>query len=482
MVFPPSRFFSTTTEKTPHRPLLNAIPQLNTTTASRLGSFNQQYATFWRRFKSSPELYGIINILVTDIIGDRPFWTKPDGSPLGRNKRIQAEKLWRSNRIKETLKAILFDEFVTGDGYGWKAKATEEQKAKAVKEAMRQFKFKLKSTVYNKVFLKAMQDEDLKTPKKFDYIASSTVHIGNTLVDITGYTQVCNGNTVEFTPEEVLHFRLNTFDGNVQGFSPVQALIKELVLLYFVKGNMLAYLENGGKADILYTLENAQPDSNSYNAFKQMLGNFVQLEESHGYLLATGKTDVKDLSFGKDKDMEYQNLALYVLSSMLFAFGIPISRVPFLIGKAATAGDSGGLAEAGYQSMISEKQDTVEDIMNSQFFEEFGWHMHLSRHYKQDEVRESQTRSVNADTVTKLQEIYRTQNKKLTTGKINELLDVSEDDLEDLPEDEHFGFDTGLRNQNLLDDLSVEKEPDNRKKADTKRNIANESANKGMNV
>lgn len=344
MVLTPSRFFPTT-KNIGHRPLLNQIPTLNSTTASRLGAFNQHYTTFWRRFKQSPELYGIINILTTDIIGDRPSFTKTDGSPLGRNTRLKAQRFWRGNRVKETLKAILFDLFITGDGYGWKARASEAEKAKAVKEAMRSFSFKLKSTQYNQIFLKAMQDEDLKSPKRFDYIASSTVKIDSDLTDVLGYIQVSNGATVKFTPKEVLHFRLNTIDGNIQGFSPFQALIKELVLMYFVKNNMLAYLENGGKPDVLFTLENAQPNSTSYNAFKQELNTFTQLENSHGYMLGTGKTDVKDLNFGKQRDMEYQNLALWTISSMLFAYGIPITRVPFLIGKSATAGDSGGLAE-----------------------------------------------------------------------------------------------------------------------------------------
>jgi len=41
---------------------------------------------------------------------------------------------------------------------------------------------------------------------------------------------------------------------------------------------------------------------------------------------------------------------------------------------------------------------------------------------------------------------------------------------------------TGLMNQNVLSNNSVNKEPDNRKKAATKRNVANASASKGMSV
>ena len=484
MVLPIGKYFASPVTNNRKRPLLNSVPYISSTQASRLGSFNQQYATFWRKFKNSPELYGIINILVTDIIGDRPTFTDPEGRPLGRNKRLKAQRFWRSNRVKETLKAILFDMFITGDGYGWKMKASSQDRIDAVKEALRKYKLKLKELDYTKLFIKAIQDEDLKKPKSFDYIPSSTVKIESDHYDILGYTQVSNGLTERFNTEEVIHFRLNTIDGNVQGFSPVQSLIKELALLYFVKGNMLAYMENGGKPDLMFTLENAQPNSDAFNNFKQQLLSFKQLENTHGNLLGTGKTDVKDLSFGRAKDLEYQNLALWTMSGMLFAFGIPVTRVPFLIGKAATGGDSGGMAEAGYQAMISEKQDEIEDLMNYQLFEELGFIMHLPRHYKQDEVREAQTFSMNADTVTKLQSIYRSQGKKIKVDKINEILDISDDDLEELPKEEMMMAmnPTGLMNQNMLSNNQVNKEPDNLKRADTKRNVANQKDNKGLSV
>lgn len=486
MVIQATRFFAKPQDKgQPHRPLLNNIPVSSTTNASRIGTYNSLYRTFWKRFKASPELYGIINILITDIIGDRPEFTSPKGDPLGRNKRYEAQRLWRKNRIKETLRAILYDMFVTGDGYGWKGYLSVKERYDAVKEASRKYQMKLKSMDYQRLILKAMQDEDLKKPKKFDYIPSSTVQIESDHFDILQYVQVSNGMTVHFQPKEVIHFRLNTLDGNIQGFTPVEAIVKELALLYFVKGNMLAYMQNGGRPDILFTMENSQPNSDSFSNFQQQLQSYKMLENSHANLLGTGKVQVQDLSFGKERDMEYQNLALWTLSGMLFAFGIPITRVPFLIGKAATGGDSGGMAEAGYQSMISEKQDEIEDLMNYQFFEEFGFHMQLPRHYKQDKIREAQAFNMNATTVTELQAIYAKQGKKLTVDKINEILDISVEDLEELPDEENsfkMNEPTGNSNQNRLDNDSVNKEPDNRKRADTKRNVANQSANKGMSV
>lgn len=484
MVIPVTSFFNKKqpNQSVEHRPLLNSIPNSTSQNASRMGGFNQRYTDFWRKFKNSPELYGIINILVTDILGDRPTFRGAKGEPLGRNKQAEAQRMWRGNRMKETLRAILFDMFITGDGYGWKAKASSEERVRAVKEALRRYTLKLKESDYNSLLLKTVQDEDLKKPKKFDYIPSSTVFINSTPQDITGYTQVSQGMTIDFSPEEVLHFRLNTLDGNVQGFSPLQSLIRELALFYFVKGNMTSYLQNGGRPDVLFTMENAQPNSDAYNNFHEQLIAFKQLENRHGGLLGTGKVQVQDLTFGKNPDLEYQNLSLWVLSTMLFAFGIPISRVPFLIGKSATSGDSGGLAEAGYQSLIAEKQDEIEDILNFQFFEEFNITIRLTRSYKQNELREAQTLQQNADTISKMQFIYAKQGFQIKPSKINEILGVGMDDLEPLKEQILEFGNPGNDRQNIQPNREVEKEPDNLKRADTKRNVANSSAAKGLNV
>jgi hypothetical protein len=73
---------------------------------------------------------------------------------------------------------------------------------------------------------------------------------------------------------------------------------------------------------------------------------------------------------------------------------------------------------------------------------------------------------------------------KVSLNKINEILDVSMDDIQEIPKEE---LDrelqaTGLSGQNMVDNQSLEKEPDNRKRANTKRNVINQSANKGANA
>ena len=439
------------------------------------------YHKFWRQFRQSPELIAVINIIATDILGDRPSFVDTDGSPLGRNKMLEAQRFWRSNRMKETLKAINYDMLVTGDGYGWIGKLSKAKRDKVVKEMPGLFADGLRFK--DRLQLKAMLDEDLKLPKSFDYVASSTMQIQSSSFDIISYIQRANGIEVEFDPDEIVHYRWMTVDGKVEGFSPVEALVKELALLWFVKGNMVAYMENGGSPGKLFTVVNSEPGQPAFDRFVEQLEAFKDTHNRHGNYVGSGEIKVDDLDL-KPKDLEYEQLALYVTSCIAFAFGIPVTRIPFLIGSAASGGDSGGMAESGYWNMISEKQDLNEDLFNGQVGDKLGWNIKFNRKYKQDEIREAQAFSMNTDSVTKMQSILMQAKKKLTPDKIRELLNLKDDDIEEMTQAELMTpmQQTGMMNQNLLDNNSVNKEPDNRKRADTKRNVANSSSNKGMSV
>jgi len=485
MVLPFTDFFSKPTQQTIRRPIHTSIAGMSSPVMSNnIGRFSNIYARFWKQFKESPELIAVIDIIVTDILGDSPSFLDLNNELLEKTRFNKAQSFWFNNRVKESLSAILFDMLITGDGYGWVGFADSDEQIRAVKEVLREYSNRLNVKEYNKLLIKAMQDEDLKKPKRFDYVASSSMQIVADALDVKGYVQHSKGLTASFSPREIVHFRYRTMDGRLEGFSPVEAMAKELALLWFVKGNMIAYMENGGRPNLLFSMKNSRPGSEAYQRFEDVLRHYKDPRNSNGNLLGSGDIDVKDLSFGKDRDMEYQNLALWITSNIAYVYGVPITRIPYLIGKSATGGDSGGLAEAGYFRKISIEQDKIELLMNGQVFNPLGFKIRLDRGYKQDEVREAQTYSMNADTVTKLQSIYRMQNKKLSLHKLNELLNIRADDLEDMsPEEMLNGQDkTGLMNQNLLDNMSIDKEPDNRKRASVKRNVANSKINKDVIV
>jgi len=485
MVIQINNFFApispTTTRR--HKPLLNTFPVLSGTNPSILTTDRFDYRRFWSEFRRSPELMSPIWIMISDIMGDRPHWVTNDGKdrPLGRNILNKANQFWIQNRGKETFKACLFDMFITGDGYIWKSPATNAPEV--VKEVCDKFKYVLTESQLNRLKIKSMQDEDIKRIRKVDYAASTTMTINSDNHDILSYTQMSCGQTIHFKPDEIVHIRLMTVDGKVYGFSPVEALAAEIALLWLVKGNMIAVMENGGSPDYAVVMENEIAGGPNHQYMVEQLTKYKAVRQRHGALVLTGKVNFEQIGT-EVKDMEFKELALYITSQIAYAFGMPVTRIPYLVGSAASKGDSGGLAESGYWKKIADIQDSIEDIFNNQLFGPLGWWIRFPRGYMQDEVREAQTLSMNADTITKAQTIYREYKKKPNLKKINSILNFDEDDLEDMTEDELMTDleRTGMMNQNMLDSQSVQKEPDNRKRADTKRNVANSSANKGLNV
>jgi hypothetical protein len=196
------------------------------------------YKMFWRKFRNSPELVATISIPVTDIVGDRPQWTDVNGNQLTKLELARANKFWKDNRGKETLKAMLFDGFLTGDGYLWKGKASKKEVMRALKEVMNKYKDHFNSLEMKELESKISQDEDVKKTKKLDYVPSSSMSIIYDNFDIYGYQQIANGIVSEFSIDEIIHFRYLKLDGKVHGFSPVEALSAEIFLLTTIKQNI----------------------------------------------------------------------------------------------------------------------------------------------------------------------------------------------------------------------------------------------------
>ncbi len=430
-------------------PLLTSIPT-SFNGGVGLSRFGQEdYKNFWRYFETNAELVATLSIPITDIL----------------------------DKFKETLRAALFDEFLTGDGYLWKGTPSKKDMLAAMKEVLEARGI---STLQIKEdFLLKQIDEDVKKAKSIDYVASSTMRVISTELDILGYEQRANGLTAQFSPESIIHMKYLTLNGRTQGFTPIQPLMAEIILLGLIKGNMNAVLENGGTPDKVFVLPKEIAKSKNHQYLVETLQKYKKIQNRHGNLVFTGEIDIQDLQ-GNIKDMEYKDLALYVTSNIAFAFGIPVSRIPYLIGSSATGGDSGGLGEKGYWNSISDFQDSLEDDLNSQLFEAYGWNIRFNRGYKNDVLKDAQVASMNADTLTKMQTILQAQGKQLSITKIAKELNLNEEDIEDYEMMEE-PLENSMMGQNMLPDKQLNKEPDNRARAEVKKKSAiNVSNNKGV--
>ena len=457
-------------------PLLNSA--YSTTTAHR-GNISQSQTMRKKMqlmdwFKNRPELSSPITARVNDTIKEVDFLA-PDGSPLGRNKRKQAEKFWTDNFANERLKSVWAEALVTGEAFAWKGKLKKAQVTSTVnrtvdsigKEVGINLK-EMKSLMYKKIM-----DEEDKITRVFDYVASSTVEVLHSEKEITGYVQSVNAKSEKFTKEEIIHFKFMDIDGKINGYSPVEGLATELILIWFIKENMMAYMRNNGVPKKIFTLTEEIANSPNHEQVKQQLETFGAIQSRHGNLVLTGKVDVKDLE-EKLKDLEYENLALYVTSNIAYAFQIPVSRIPYMIGKAQSGGDAGGLAESGYWSMIEGDRLKIENLLNSQMLKPMGFIIRFKKSHKIDDLRETQAMSMKSDAITKVNTIFGVSGKRLTDKKILSLMDMGEDDLQDLTPEEKAKADpkSGLMNQNLMNNQELMRGDQKAKKSDRSKTAA----------
>lgn len=464
------------------RPLLNEFTQYNVPSASRLSATSvQQKRRFWRWFKSKPELNSPIQIRVDDTITDIDFCSI-DGTPLGRNTRLQAEKIYEDNFLQERFKSMQYDRLVTGSGFLWYGGLTSSE------ESMREVKAICKNIaksmglsdakvreVGDKLFLRAI-DEDVRRIRKIDYVPSSTMLIDHDDYDVIRYIQRVGTTDEYFNPDEIVHIPLTRADGKVEGWTPVESLTAELFLLYAIKENMMSYIKNGGSANKLYILADEIANSSNHEYLQQVLSNKGLLRNRHGNLVLTGNVEVVDLE-KNPKDLEYKELMLLVTSNIAYGLRVPVSRIPYLIGTAQSKGDAGGMAESGYWSMINSDQQAIEQHLNSQIFSKLKFKIKFKRQYKIDSLREAQAMNFRVDAAIKMNDVLSNMGYQMKKEKMISLLSGNTSELSDSDVEEKQMDDTMMLLQqkqiatgnSFAPDNQVNREPDKINMDNTKR-------------
>lgn len=475
-------------------PARSNVPRLNDFTwysrsANRgSSSYSNNYMTqkqrFWSWFKTRPELNAPVTAKVNDTITD-VYFTDINDDALGAKKRNEAKTFWESNLMDETLKAIWLDTVTTGTGFGWIGTISPIELTKCVDDFLKLqsnrisvkesgFDFK---TIRDMLALKTINDEAGK-PRTFAQIASSSVMIGHDGYAATNYIQTVGTTQTNFKPSEVIQFNYMNADGHIDGWSPVESMSSEMLLLYLVKENMISYVRNGGSPDSVFVLPKEIANSQNHEYLKDLLMNQGALENRHGNLVLTGEVNIQKIR-EKVADMEYQNLALWITSNIAYGLHVPVSRIPYMIGKAQSAGDAGGLADAGYWSEIYSDQRKIENLLNNQIFRRLGIKVHFRKAYKIDDLRAAQSSSMKADTIVKMQNILGQYGKKLSLDKIMTTMDLG---LEDVKENDMPGNApvNNTLNQNQLSNGEL-KNPDQQKKNSVKRDAAMNDPNQSQN-
>jgi len=440
----------------------------------------------WAR--KSPQLLGFLNLIATDMLSDDVEFTPVNEGTSGRNKVKRATAFWNLNKGEDVTEETIYDFLLNGIGFNWIGKISEKEAKEVCRQAvlsiMPETKEKVLEMKTTEMLIDLTTTNKDRFVKKLRHIAASTIKMNADPHGVTSYTQRVGTNTRSFDLEEIITFKMMPFDGKVYPFPPMEALLSEIYLLWLITQNYVSFFENGGKPDNVFILPKEIAGSQNHKYLIETLKKYKKIQNKHGNLVFTGDLQVEKL-MDVEHQMENKDLGLYLVSILAMFYGIPVGRLPFLVGKAAAGGDSGGLADSGYWRKISVWQSKFEAGYNRQLWMPyFGVKMKFRRGYLQDEVRETQT---------EMQKVSIVEQKLrlglLTVEAAGQYLKIDSEEIakaqeqkkkrdEEVIEMEAKNSDpmkSGMQNQNLNNNKDVQKERDAKNKANKKKDTQNKN-------
>jgi len=388
--------------------------------------------SLYSQIRQTPELISMLDTVITDhFMGPVDFF-KPDGSELGPTKLNQIRTFWSDkNAQHKAFYGQALDYFVDGSSFGWHVEPNTLLSAKQKEQIA-----KIKEIDFD---IGKHAEDQANFPIKISYIAASTTEIKHDEFGELFYLQDTAGIRAKWNSNQIVHIKLMEFNGEIRGFSALKALTKEIVQMYLLKENIQAKLDNGGSADNIISMVGANGVSRGrFNRLQTALESFSHLKKSHGNMPIDA--EVKVLPLGASlKDMEYRQLAMFIISEFALSLGLPTSRVPFLMtgdGGSSNKGELSGNSEDAYQTKINTRRKHWENSWN-QVFRKAGFVYKFRRDNLQDDVRETQASVQRSAFVAGIQTSLLKAGKELKISALLSLLsgskmNIEENDVKDI--------------------------------------------------
>jgi phage portal protein BeeE len=337
------------------------------------------YSLLIEYVKRTPELISPIDALVKDEISGFEFEPIEDGSEL-RVKR--AYEFAERNNLLDKLKKMDVDRYIYGNGFLVAGLVNETQ----IKSILNTNDYEVKD--YELKELKDYVDELSYKNAIIQYLPATTVSIivNDKFGRSVTYKQVVGLEHIDFTQDEVLHFKDLDYDGKLFGYSRIMSLKSEIQTIWNVKDYLGKYFDNNGTPDLLFIAPKLIPGSKQHLDFKEQLQNMKKMDHKRKNLLSTSEVKVERLN-DLNTSMPFKDLIDKYTAINSMTYQVPATR----IGVAGQgAGEGMNLTNQGYYRNVSSNQDYVENILNTQFFLPLlKVRLKLKRDYKEDELRQA---------------------------------------------------------------------------------------------
>ena len=345
--------------------------------------------------KRTPECIGIIKRIATDILTPYHFKAieeKTKGRPKSaKTREDRVNDFEKRNFLRQKLLANIMDWIMTGDGYLWKGKLSDNQIKEIAIKHYKSYGIEFKEGIDVKQFF----DEDFNGVSAIESVPSSMVRIDHDEFKITNYLQLSRispGKNRIFSTEEIIHSKFMELDGGVYGFSPFEASFVPIMTINGISDYSYNYFANGVKLDRAW-LFTGNPNQTYIDKFEETLQKYKQVRNAHGDIIVSGADNIEMKNLNEaNEDMEYRKLAIHTVGRLAFAFNMPADILSSILGvDISGTGIGSDIEDAGYNRNIENAQKYWEELLNNQMFiPDFKVEIFFQRNFRQDQIRQVQ--------------------------------------------------------------------------------------------
>jgi HK97 family phage portal protein len=142
---------------------------------------------------------------------------------------------------------------------------------------------------------------------------------------IEGYVQRQGASIVNFNPDEVIHFRLNSKGSTQYGMSPIETIIATVDTDLKAQIYTRKYFENFGSPKGLFKMKNATPEQVRRNRL-YLATQVAGIDNAHRNLMLEGDVEYQTLS-SEFKDTESLKVRKFLRDEIIAVFGVPPSKI-----------------------------------------------------------------------------------------------------------------------------------------------------------
>lgn len=185
--------------------------------------------------------------------------------------------------------------------------------------------------VFGNAFLEVVYGSDGK-PKELWNLDATTMRVkADQHGTITGYIQSprwSSAGRVDFSPREVIHFKLGTKGATLYGLSPLISLVLPVTVDRFAQVYNRSFFINGAKIRGAFIMKDATPEQVERNR-EYLQAKAKNPDQAHADLVLEGEIEYKQISVNQ-KDMEFLELREFTRNEILAVYGVPPSKVSII--------------------------------------------------------------------------------------------------------------------------------------------------------